>query len=242
MINSNASVSNVRFERRAEVGHCSASLIDGEQKMGCQYHLIRIHSNEIEDSTMGPYRTFLITGATRGIGRALSDKLSEQGHLVVGIARNSDASFPGVLYTTDLSSSDETNLILMKIAKNHEVHGIVNNVGVALPQQLGSIDIPTFLNVMDIKMALNKAGVELMTAASPHHASRTRITSLSRMENIAAKPRLMPLVMLVLITNMVSGPGTRTISVAPSRYVQKFTTPKSANIFTPVLSFSTRLF
>ena len=142
----------VSYERRAEVGHCSASLIDGEQKMGCQYHLIRIHSNEIEDSTMGPYRTFLITGATRGIGRALSDKLSEQGHLVVGIARNSDASFPGVLYTTDLSSSDETNLILMKIAKNHEVHGIVNNVGVALPQQLGSIDIPTFLNVMDINV------------------------------------------------------------------------------------------
>jgi hypothetical protein len=63
-----------------------------------------------------------------------------------------------------------------------------------------------------------------------------------RMENIAAKPRLMPLVMLVLITNMVSGPGARTISVAPSRYVQKFTIPKSANIFTPALSFSTRLF
>ncbi|MGG7806097.1 GNAT family protein [Klebsiella aerogenes] len=47
MINSNASVSNVRFERRAEVGHCSASLIDGEQKMGCQYHLIRIHSEGV---------------------------------------------------------------------------------------------------------------------------------------------------------------------------------------------------
>ncbi|HAS1056415.1 TPA: SDR family NAD(P)-dependent oxidoreductase, partial [Enterobacter cloacae] len=37
---------------------------------------------------MGPYRTYLITGATKGIGRALSDKLSEQGHQVVGIARN----------------------------------------------------------------------------------------------------------------------------------------------------------
>lgn len=44
---------------------------------------------------MGPYRTYLITGATKGIGRALSDKLSEQGHQVVGIARNVDASFPG---------------------------------------------------------------------------------------------------------------------------------------------------
>lgn len=78
---------------------------------------------------MGPYRTYLITGATKGIGRALSDKLSEQGHQVVGIARNVDASFPGVLYTADLSSADETNLILLKIVENHEIHGIVNNVG-----------------------------------------------------------------------------------------------------------------
>ncbi|HDC4638917.1 TPA: SDR family oxidoreductase [Enterobacter cloacae] len=101
---------------------------------------------------MGPYRTYLITGATKGIGRALSDKLSEQGHQVVGIARNVDASFPGVLYTADLSSADETNLILLKIVENHEIHGIVNNVGVALPQQLGGIDIQTFLNVMDINV------------------------------------------------------------------------------------------
>lgn len=61
------------------------------------FHLIL--PNETEDFNMGPYRTYLITGATKGIGRALSDKLSEQGHQVVGIARNVDASFPGVLYT-----------------------------------------------------------------------------------------------------------------------------------------------
>lgn len=68
-------------------------------------------------------------------------------------------------------------------------------------------------------MALNNAGIELMTAPHPHHARRTKITSLMRMENIAAKPLFMPLVMLVLITNMVSGLGTKTISVGPSRYV-----------------------
>ena len=64
------------------------------------------------------YRTFLITGATRGIGRALSDKSTEQGHLVAGIVRNTDASFPAVLYTAVLSSADETNLILLKIVEN----------------------------------------------------------------------------------------------------------------------------
>jgi len=115
-------------------------------------HLVRILPNETEGFNMGPYRTYLITGATRGIGRALSDKLSKQGHLVVGIARNVDASFLGTLYTADLSSSAETNLILMKIAENHEVQGIVNNIGVALPQQLGGIDIQTFQHVMDINV------------------------------------------------------------------------------------------
>ncbi|MFT0929907.1 SDR family oxidoreductase [Enterobacter cloacae] len=115
-------------------------------------HWILILPNETEDFNMGPYRTYLITGATKGIGRALSDKLSEQGHQVVGIARNVDANFPGVLYTADLSSADETNLILLKIVENHEIHGIVNNVGVALPQQLGGIDIQTFLKVMDINV------------------------------------------------------------------------------------------
>ena len=62
------------------------------------------------------------------------------------------------------------------------------------------------------------------------------------MDNIAAKPLLMPLVILILITNIASGPDTSTISVASSRYVQKFTTPKSANIFHSYTLVSTNPF
>lgn len=36
-------------------------------------------------------RTILITGATRGIGRALTDRFVEQGHVVMGCGRNSEA-------------------------------------------------------------------------------------------------------------------------------------------------------
>jgi NAD(P)-dependent dehydrogenase (short-subunit alcohol dehydrogenase family) len=37
-------------------------------------------------------RTVLISGASKGIGRALAERMAEQGHKVVGIARTSDAT------------------------------------------------------------------------------------------------------------------------------------------------------
>ena len=48
-------------------------------------------------------RTFLITGATKGIGYATAMRLHHQGHLVIGIARNKpEVDFPGAIVTVDL--------------------------------------------------------------------------------------------------------------------------------------------
>jgi NAD(P)-dependent dehydrogenase (short-subunit alcohol dehydrogenase family) len=48
-------------------------------------------------------RTFLVTGASKGIGLALSKRLAAAGHEVVGIAREPLPSFPGTLVSIDLS-------------------------------------------------------------------------------------------------------------------------------------------
>ena len=53
-------------------------------------------------------RTFLITGASKGIGRALSERLARAGHHVVGVARQGDASFPGELVALDLTDREST--------------------------------------------------------------------------------------------------------------------------------------
>lgn len=96
--------------------------------------------------------TFLVTGATKGIGRALSEKLSGQGHHVVGVARQSVDDFPGTLLTCDLSSPGETTSMLEHIARDYAVDGLVNNVGIASPQRLGTIDMVTLQNVLDLNV------------------------------------------------------------------------------------------
>lgn len=52
-------------------------------------------------------RTFLVTGASKGIGRALSTQLAAAGHHVVGIARGADdPDFPGTLVPVDLADRE----------------------------------------------------------------------------------------------------------------------------------------
>src|SRR5471030_611934 len=87
-------------------------------------------------------RTFLITGASKGIGRALSERLAKAGHHVVGLARNADdASFPGTLVALDLSDTQATAATLAELATTYSFDGIVNNLGFIRLSKLGEIDL-----------------------------------------------------------------------------------------------------
>ena len=93
-------------------------------------------------------RTFLITGASKGIGRALATYLAQAGHTVVGIARQADdASFPGTLIALDLADRQRSAQVLKELSERFAFDGLVNNVGLVRPQALGEIDLEAFDDV-----------------------------------------------------------------------------------------------
>lgn len=106
-------------------------------------------------------KTVLITGATKGIGLATSIQLADAGYLVIGIAREASGSFPGTLFSCDLSDADQTEKILDTIKSRHSIDAIVNNVGVAHPQPLGSISLSVLQAVFDLNV---RAAVQVTQA------------------------------------------------------------------------------
>ena len=98
-------------------------------------------------------RTFLVTGASKGIGRALSHQLTAAGHQVVGIARDADVpDFPGKLVSLDLADRAAMEAGMARLATEHDFDGVVNNVGLVHPQRLGEIDIDALDDVLRVNL------------------------------------------------------------------------------------------
>ena len=97
-------------------------------------------------------RSIVITGASKGIGRATADALVEGGWSVIGVARSSPANFPGVFIKTDLADRKKTQDLADDLIARGNVVGIVNNVGVARHERLDAVDPDVFAMVMDLNV------------------------------------------------------------------------------------------
>lgn len=97
-------------------------------------------------------RTFLVTGASKGIGLALSSRLTEAGHTVVGLARTTPPDFPGTLIPVDLADDAATEAALQHVTQRFAVDGVVNNVGLVRPARLAEVTLAALDEVLRVNL------------------------------------------------------------------------------------------
>jgi len=118
-----------------------------------------------QDAISVAERVTLVTGATRGIGRAIADKLASPNHRIVGIARSlGDAAFPGEVFVADLRDADSVKRALTAIVERYTVTGLVNNAGLNHVQKLGEIDLAAFDEVIAVNL---RAAIQCAQAVLP---------------------------------------------------------------------------
>lgn len=125
----------------------------------------------------------LITGASKGIGRAISDLLIEEGQSVIGIARNPDPTFKGKLFLADLSDATSRKQVFKEIAESFPIDRLVNNIGFNQLQGLPDITAQDYQKIIDLNLTL---ALELTQAILPSML----VLGQGRIVNIASRSML----------------------------------------------------
>ncbi|SDR58903.1 NAD(P)-dependent dehydrogenase, short-chain alcohol dehydrogenase family [Rhizobiales bacterium GAS113] len=97
-------------------------------------------------------RAIVVTGASKGIGRAAADLLAAGGWLVIGVARGAPADFPGEFLAVDLSDAGATAVLAERLASRGDVLGLVSSAGVARGEAFGQVDPADFATLMDMNL------------------------------------------------------------------------------------------
>lgn len=136
------------------------------------------------------HRTFLVTGATKGIGLAISGRLAHAGHQIIGIAQEPLSTFPGTVCKFDLGDDQASAGVLSDLAERFSCHGVVNKAGVGRRQRLDDVapDVVDELTRLNLHAPIIAVQAILPTLHPKGWGRIVNITSLAtlRMVNCTA--------------------------------------------------------
>lgn len=99
--------------------------------------------------------TAVITGASKGIGLDLAQRLLEKGYTVISIARNAPQGFTHSQFNTvtaDLLDADAVAGAAQQIAADHDVSHFVHNAGLIWPNPIEEAKLDDLLGLTQLHM------------------------------------------------------------------------------------------
>ena len=133
-------------------------------------------------------RRVLITGASKGIGRAVAERVAAGGNVPIGLARTRPEYFPGDFYEVDLTDRAATAAVLDEVVASGPVDAVVNNVGFARFGRIGQIDLDDLSEIYDLNV---RTTVQVVQAVLPGMlaAGWGRIVNVTSMTTLGTPER-----------------------------------------------------
>jgi len=127
----------------------------------------------------------LVTGASRGIGRAICDRLLHDGYSVVGVARTRPDDLPAGMefHCVDLANHKAVQGFLQEQISGRAYHGLVNNVGIVPLDKLEDVDLD------DLRTAVT-LNIEVAILFTQALVGNMRKAGLGRVVNISSRAAL----------------------------------------------------
>ncbi len=133
-------------------------------------------------------RRVLITGASKGIGRAVAERVAAAGDIPVGLARTRPENFPGEFYEVDLADRAATAEVLTAVLAAGPIDAVVNNVGFARMGLIGSLNLDDLFDTYDMNV---RVAVQVVQAVLPGMLERRwgRIVNVTSLTTLGTTER-----------------------------------------------------